>query len=80
MRWVAAGPAPAVAGLLLAVPGVFGMLPNAATYVLYAGAVCPPADVQWRCCGTGCGTWTAWCPHLHLRDGHHPAGAALSVC
>jgi hypothetical protein len=45
MRWVGAGAAAAVVGLLLAVPGVFGLLPNATTYVLYAGLWCPPAGV-----------------------------------
>jgi hypothetical protein len=45
MRWVGAGAAAAVVGLLLAVPGVFGLLPNATTYVLNVGLWCPPAGV-----------------------------------
>jgi hypothetical protein len=45
MRWVGAGAAAAVVGLLLSVPGVFGLLPNATTYVLYVGLWCPPAGV-----------------------------------
>jgi hypothetical protein len=45
MRWVGAGAAAAVVGLLLSLPGVFGLLPNATTYVLFVGLWCPPAGV-----------------------------------
>jgi hypothetical protein len=45
MRWVGAGAAAAVIGLLLAIPGAMGLLPNATTYVLYPGLWCPPAGV-----------------------------------
>jgi hypothetical protein len=29
-------------GLLLAIPGAIGLLPDATTFVLYAGMLCPP--------------------------------------
>ena len=45
MRWVGAGAAAAVIGLLLAIPGAMGLLPNATTFVLYVGLWCPPLGV-----------------------------------
>jgi hypothetical protein len=45
MRWVGAGAAAAVIGLLLSVPGALGLLPNATTYVLFVGLLCPPVGV-----------------------------------
>jgi hypothetical protein len=45
MRWVGAGAAAAVIGLLLAVPGALGWLPDATAYVLFAGLLCPPVGV-----------------------------------
>jgi hypothetical protein len=45
MRWVAAGAAAAVAGLLLTLPGWAGILPNAATYVIYPALLCPPVAI-----------------------------------
>jgi hypothetical protein len=45
MRWVGAGAAAAVIGLLLAVPGALGWLPGPTTYILFAGLICPPVGV-----------------------------------
>ena len=45
MRWVGAGAAAAVIGLLLGVPGALGWLPDATTYLLFAGLLCPPVGV-----------------------------------
>jgi hypothetical protein len=45
MRWVGAGAAAAVVGLLLAVPGALGLLPDPTTYVLFVGLLCPPVGV-----------------------------------
>jgi hypothetical protein len=45
MRWVGAGAAGGVIGLLLAIPGALGWLPDATTYVLFAGLLCPPVGV-----------------------------------
>jgi hypothetical protein len=45
LRWVAAGAAAAVAGLLLTLPGWAGVLPNATTYLLYPALLCPPVAV-----------------------------------
>jgi hypothetical protein len=45
MRWVGAGAAAAVIGLLLAFPGVLGLLPDATSYVLFVGLLCPPVGV-----------------------------------
>jgi hypothetical protein len=45
MRWVGAGAAAAVIGLLLSVPGALGLLPNATTFILYPGLLCPPVGV-----------------------------------
>jgi hypothetical protein len=45
MRWVAAGAAGAVAGLLLTLPGWAGILPNAVTYVIYPALLCPPVAI-----------------------------------
>ena len=56
MRWAAAGAAGAVVGLLLALPGAWGLLPEAPTFVLYPALLC--LRWRWRCCATGCGTWT----------------------
>jgi hypothetical protein len=45
MRWVAAGAAGAVAGLLLTLPGWSGLLPNATTFVIYPAMLCPPVAI-----------------------------------
>jgi hypothetical protein len=45
LRWVGAGAAGGVIGLLLAVPGALGLLPNATTFVLHVGLLCPPVGV-----------------------------------
>jgi hypothetical protein len=42
MRWVAAGAAGAVTGLLLSLPGLSGLLPDATTFVIYPAMLCPP--------------------------------------
>ena len=61
MRWVGAGAAAAVIGLLLAVPGTLGWLPGPTTYVLFVGLLCPPVGVAVAVLRYGCGTWTGWC-------------------
>jgi hypothetical protein len=45
MRWVAVGAAGAVVGLLLTLPGAWGLLPQATTFVLYPALLCPPVSV-----------------------------------
>jgi hypothetical protein len=45
LRWVAAGAAGAVAGLLLALPGIAGLLPEATSNVIYPAMLCPPLAV-----------------------------------
>jgi signal transduction histidine kinase len=45
LRWVAAGVAGAVAGLLLALPGIAGLLPRATMLVIYPAMLCPPVAV-----------------------------------
>ena len=45
MRWVGAGAAGGVIGLLLAVPGALGWLPGPTSYILFAGLLCPPVGV-----------------------------------
>jgi len=45
LRWVAAGAAGAVAGLLLTLPGWAGILPNATTFVIYPAMLCPPVAI-----------------------------------
>jgi hypothetical protein len=45
LRWVGAGAAAAVVGLLLAFPGVFGLLPSRTTDVVLVGVLCPPVGV-----------------------------------
>jgi hypothetical protein len=45
LRWVAAGVAGAVAGLLLALPGIGGLLPRATMLVIYPAMLCPPVAV-----------------------------------
>jgi hypothetical protein len=45
LRWVAAGVAGAVAGLLLALPGLAGLLPEATAHVIDLAMVCPPLAV-----------------------------------
>jgi hypothetical protein len=45
LRWVGAGAAAAVIGLLLAVPGVFGLLPSRTSDILLVGLLCPPVGV-----------------------------------
>jgi hypothetical protein len=44
-RWVGAGAAAAVVGLLLAVPGGIGWLPDATTFIIFPALVCPPIGV-----------------------------------
>jgi hypothetical protein len=50
LRWVVAGAGAAVAGLLVGLAGLA---------VAFLTVVCVPIGWGWRCCGTGCGTWTA---------------------
>ena len=45
LRWVAAGVAGAVGGLLLALPGIAGLLPEATSKVIYPAMLCPPLAV-----------------------------------
>ena len=45
MRWVGAGAAAAVAGLLLAIPGGLGVAPNATTFIIFPALLCPPVAV-----------------------------------
>jgi hypothetical protein len=45
MRWVAAGAAGGVAGLLLAVPGGLGLLPNATSSVVFPALLCSPVAI-----------------------------------
>ena len=45
MRWVAAGAAGGVAGLLLAVPSGLGLLPNAVSFVVFPALLCPPVAI-----------------------------------
>jgi hypothetical protein len=45
LRWVAAGVAGAVAGLLLALPGIAGLLPEATSNVIYPAMLCPSLAV-----------------------------------
>jgi hypothetical protein len=45
MRWVVAGAAGAVAGLLLTLPGFSGLLPEATTFVIYPAMLCMPVAV-----------------------------------
>jgi hypothetical protein len=45
MRWVAAGAAAAVAGLLIALPGGLGITPNWTTAVIFPALLCPPVAV-----------------------------------
>jgi hypothetical protein len=45
MRWVAAGAAGAVAGLLLALPGGLGIAPNLVTHIIYPALLCPPVAI-----------------------------------
>jgi hypothetical protein len=45
LRWVAAGAAGAVAGLLLTLPGFSGLLPEATTFVVCPAMLCMPVAV-----------------------------------
>jgi hypothetical protein len=45
MRWVAAGAAGAVAGLLLALPGGLGLLPDFVSHIIYPALLCPPVAI-----------------------------------
>jgi hypothetical protein len=45
MRWVAAGAAGGVAGLLLALPGGLGLLPNATSFLVFPAVLCPPVAI-----------------------------------
>jgi hypothetical protein len=45
MRWVAAGAAGAVAGLLLGLPSGLGFLPNWISYVVFLALLCPPLAI-----------------------------------
>jgi hypothetical protein len=51
LRWVAAGATGAVAGLLVGMAGAV---------VTYFAVLCVPVGWRWRCCATGCGSWTGW--------------------
>jgi hypothetical protein len=45
MRWVAAGAAGAVAGLLLALPGGLGIAPDVVSHIVYPALLCPPVAI-----------------------------------
>jgi peptidoglycan/LPS O-acetylase OafA/YrhL len=45
LRWVAAGAAGAVVGLVLAVPGGLGLLPDVTSDVIYPALLCPPGAI-----------------------------------
>jgi peptidoglycan/LPS O-acetylase OafA/YrhL len=45
MRWVAAGAAGAVAGLLLGLPGGLGIAPDLVTHIIYPALLCPPVAI-----------------------------------
>jgi signal transduction histidine kinase len=45
MRWVAAGAAAAVAGLLISLPGGLGFAPNWISMVIFPALLCPPVAV-----------------------------------
>jgi hypothetical protein len=45
MRWVAAGAAGAVAGLLLGLPSGLGFLPNWISYIVFLALLCPPLAI-----------------------------------
>jgi hypothetical protein len=45
LRWVAAGAAGAVAGLLLTLPSFSGLLPEAVTHIIYPAMLCPPVAI-----------------------------------
>jgi hypothetical protein len=45
LRWVGAGAAAAVVGLLLAIPGLLGWLPSRTSDVVLVGLLCPPVGV-----------------------------------
>ena len=45
MRWVAAGAAGAVAGLLLALPGGLGIAPDFVSHIIYPALLCPPVAI-----------------------------------
>ena len=45
MRWVAAGAAGAVAGLLLALPSGLGIAPDFVSHIVYPALLCPPVAV-----------------------------------
>ena len=45
MRWVAAGAAGAVAGLLLALPSGLGVAPNFVSHIIYPALLCPPVAI-----------------------------------
>jgi hypothetical protein len=45
LRWVGAGAAAAVVGLLLAIPGLLGLLSSRTSDVVLVGLLCPPAGV-----------------------------------
>jgi hypothetical protein len=45
LRWVAAGAAGAVAGLVVSVPSVFGFLPGATGELIYPALLCPPVAI-----------------------------------
>ena len=82
MRWVGAGAVAAVIGLLLSFPGLLGWLPDATSYILFVGLLCPPvgaavAVAVLRLPAVGPGP--AGQPHRHLHAGHRPAGCALSA-
>ena len=45
MRWVAAGAAGAVAGLLLALPSGLGIAPDFVSHIIYPALLCPPVAI-----------------------------------
>jgi hypothetical protein len=59
LRWVAAGATLAVAGPAVLIPlEAFGILPTVDSFAI--PLLCRSRwRSRWRCCATGCGTWTA---------------------
>jgi hypothetical protein len=45
LRWVAAGAAGAVLGLVLALPGGLGLLPDVTSQIIFPALLCPPVAV-----------------------------------
>jgi hypothetical protein len=63
LRWVAAGGAAALAGLLTTIPVGLGIAPRVNDLVVYAAVLCVPVTVAVAVLRARLwGTWTAWSP------------------